>query len=355
MATLLAMWLIPCQMAWGKYGSLYTFAYSFDEVTYADLVQPRIQGTTAANPVNRFGEPRAISQRFLEDLLRGCATALRLNAIEFFWIWRFLFPLVLFLTCFCLAQEALRPGKRLWRTGLAVGAAWAGTALMACEPWLFKGSKPPDGWAERIPTNIEFPASILMAALYLRALRAPSARNWVVLAGALALLVYIRLYAALPWALAICCGALLLLVRGELPRWVALVAGASFVLGLVPWLAVYWHNSRLPVQAEVLKRYFERLGGASGYAAHWRWWLYFLFAAAWGLAARFMGRRDRVLAVSGALVMLVTPFVVGALPVAGELLAMDRYSNFYWPLTFAAVLLVIAHASTAWRGRAGWR
>jgi len=350
-ALLLAMWIIPCRMLWGQYGSFYTFAYVYDEVAYADLIQPLLPGTSPANPFNGFGDTRVLSQHFMEDLLRFCAAALRLDAIEFFWLWRFLFPLCLFSACYFLSREALRSAKRLGRTYLALAAACAGAALMACEPLLFRGSFPPAGWIERTPTNLEFPVAIVLAGLYLRALRRPTMLNWAVLSCVFAFLVYVRIFGAILWGLAICCGAVVLLFRRELARSVALVAGGSLLLCLAPWLAIYWHNSRLEAQAQLAKRLFP----GTGLAVHWRWWLYLTLAALCAFAARFLNRRDRIFAASGACALLAAPFLSGVLPFGWQLLALDRFSSCYWPLTMAMVFLVLERESGKWTGTRGWR
>jgi hypothetical protein len=349
-ASLASMWILPCRMIFGEYGTAYTFARLYDEVTYANEIQPLNPGTTATNPLNRFGDEQLISQHFMEDIIRQCLTVMGGNAIDFFWFWRFMFPLFLLLACAFLAYEALGLEKRAWRGLIVLSAGVFGAAMMACEPLLFWHAFPPEGWIERTPTNIEFLIAILFAALYLRALRAPTTWNWIRVACLLSLLVYVRLFCAFPWGVAAGCGALLLLIRRQMTVSTAMVTVAALGLCLTPWLVVHWQNSHLNVQAQLVRRVFQN----TSFAVHYRWWLLWLFAALCGVGAWITTSRDRLFAGTTGLTLLVLPFTSIVVPFGIQLQCLDRFSTFYWPLTVTIALLLSAQWVRHWKGWRGW-
>ena len=346
-AVAMTAWIIPLRMYFGNNGSYFTFVHMYDELIYAGRIQPLVAGATCANPVNGIGDPRYISQFFLEDSVRAVLTLLHLDVITAFWLWRALFPIAVMASLYLLAGECVPQCARVSGAALRVAAAALGAALLSLEPLVVYS--PPQGWSERVPTNIEYPLSILMAWFYLRALRKPSPLRAALLSLCLVATVYWRFYLAIPWAIALAGGAMALFIQRRFGIRTFLATIGILVAAMSPWLAIVVSNSRLPVNTELMYRYFTF--AESSVRVHPYWEFYVRMAGAIAIAGMLLRGNSRIICITTGAGLCITPFIYRFFPMRSELLGFNRLSSFYLTAALTALLLCIGAAAGARRWR----
>jgi hypothetical protein len=207
---------------------------------------------------------------------------------------------------------------------------------------------PLQGFIQRVPTNIEYPLSFLMAWAAVRFLKTPDMRRALIVGGCGVLLIYLRLYAAVPWAMAFGVMLAVGLFKREITWRPAVVACASVAIGALPWMYISWHNGQLPVFHELFNRYFLKMD----YSRHKQWALMLGIAQTIGVLA-YLTPRWRTYML-GCIVCLVTlPFVCGVPSIRSEMLLYDRFGVFYLVALLSCVWLWLGERQTSWRGKAG--
>ncbi|HYF50965.1 MAG TPA: hypothetical protein VEJ63_16245 [Planctomycetota bacterium] len=334
-ATLVSCWIVPYRMY--QQGGYYAFAYVSDEMTYASRSQPLIAGTTAGNPVNGIGDASIISPFYLEDSIRVALNITGLNVITGFWLWRAAFPLMLLLAAFPFALACFRR-SRLFIRPLALGFAAAVPALTYALYHLYGGAPPLHGWLERIPTNIEYPLSILVIAAFIHLIDTPSQKSGVLMAASSLILLYLRPYAAMPLVFTLAFGATALLLLRRV-GWKDCVPGlAVLLLGAGPWIAINRWNGQSEQYREMMTRYFF----SEEYRLHERWLFFAGLLAGYVLLAQFAPQRRRIFFYSAACGLAGLIFVPGASRLSSELLT-DRFGCYYIPATLAAAAILVEH------------
>jgi len=344
-------WIIPWRLATGPGGSLYTFGYVPEEYNYAQRMQPLVDGATATNPFNGICDPKAHSQFFLEDACRAVMTAFGLDVVSVVWVWRLLMPLTLAVLLVLLSHACLPRRRHPWGWELRLAAGAAALPLLYCLYEVFTQEQLAlYGYLNRIPTNIEYPLSVFLAWAFVRFVAAPRVRwGLLVMLGAVTL-VYLRFYAAIPWALALGSGLVFMLATGRLRPAVWLPMLGLLIAGLTPWALVMLWNRDSPGNVEQFGRYFH----AWPYAVHSAWPAHFAVLALCAPAAYALNGRWRPVVVSVAFAMATLPFVCGLMtPIRSETLLGDRYGSYYLIALLALALLVIGEFSQSWRGRGG--
>ncbi len=355
LCSLAACWIIPWRLAFGPEMSYYTVGYLADEYAYIQRMAPLVQGATVNNPFNGFGDPQVINQFFLERSCQLVMTALHMDVLAFFWIWRVLFPLVLLALFLYIARAAIF--RRPWATGLQYGAAAAALPVLYAVYFLVgdclmsSGAVPLFYFLNRIPTNAEFVVSLVMIGLYLRFSALPTARTGSLLALAGALTLYWRPYAAVPWSMATGLGVAYLLLRRRLSwRDLRLMCGV-FAAAVLPYVLIWNWNAPIPAHIEQMRRMYLL---PFPYRVHSYWPLYLSLALLLLVLSRWALRPLRVAIVTGAISLAILPFICGAIkPPARELLSNDRFACYHLAMLLGAVLAVVGQRASAWRGRAG--
>jgi len=348
-ANVFACWVIPYRLRYDPGNSYYTFAYIGDEYTYSQRLQPLIAGTTRSNPVNGICDPKVVSQFYLEDTLRELITLTGLDVVTCIWIWRIIFPPLLAILFLQLARCCLPESRKPYAKLLTLAAGTAGMAIFFALYEVCLGNRVPHGWINRVPTNLEYPLSILLACFFVRFVQAPTERNAFVLSATGALLVYMRPYVAAPWGLALALSISWMTLRRMLSfRTAAVILGTLFVT-LLPWVLIARHNAKIHTYQEMVARYL--LVGWP-YEVHKRWAVHVAIAAALLLAGFLTERRYRLMLWPAAGVMAILPFILGlAGNLSHELLLDDRYSPFYLVMLLIAAFLVLRQQMESWRGR----
>jgi hypothetical protein len=342
-----ACWVIPVRLL---SASWYTFGYLGDEYLYAQRIQPLFPGISATNSLNGVGDPNVVSPFWLEDSLRGIITLLHVDVINFVWAWRFLFPLAHAASFLFLARSCLPRRARPWNASLQCAAGLAAFTLLYCLYDLVISFPPCHGFIERFPTNIEYPLSVLLAAQYIRFLSNPTARSGILLALASAAAAYFRLYLAFPWSITIIIGVIYLLATKQLSVRVAAITAGVLALVMSPWLFVVFANRKSQDFAELNLRYF---GPPAKYTVHPRWYLYIAFGVIFLIAAKFVEKRHRVLALGAGVTMLLLPFLCSLTPFASEILGYDRFGCYYLVAFLAIALLSFGNRTLSWCGTRG--
>lgn len=325
LGTLAVVWIVPLRMALGKDNSYFAYALIEDEPRYADCIQPLLSGATRTNPTNGFGDNRYLSPFFLEDLLREVLSITGIHVITAYWLWRFIFPVLILISFYLLLKDALPANcKTLSPLQILVFALFS-TAILYLEPLCFFHHSPVHGWLNRIPTNIEFLLSIHMAWHYCRFLQQSSVSRSAMLSVQFALLVYLRLYAAIPWAIVLGIAVVVKLARRQIPYASVLAAGVALVIALTPWVFVVVSNKALPIYTEIATRFFGQTRWRLHYYTEWYIGLAAVFIL-FALRARF---EVRLTAVACGLTIAAIPFLCGFLPFGREVIAYDRFSSFY--------------------------
>jgi hypothetical protein len=334
-------WVIPLRMYFGSHGSFYTFAYMYDELYYAERMQPLLAGASNSNTVNGIGDPHYFSQFFLEDNVRRVITLLHLDVISAFWLWRALFPLTVMASIYLLSGECVPQCTRVSGRLLRISAAALGAALFNLEPLLVYS--PPEGWLNRIPTNLEYPLSILVAWSYLRALRHPTPKRAMLLSLSFAAIFYFRIYVAVPWTFAISIGMIVLLIRRRIAvRTTGMMVGV-LGLALLPWFAVAIWDAQLPVYAEMMRRYFSYHAGFVKIHPFWEFFVHMSGGVV--IAGVLLRGSSRMFCITTGAALCVTPFVYHLFPFRSEVLNFNRLSSFYLTLCLTALLLFIGAVS----------
>lgn len=351
---LAACWILPVRMALGPGGSFYTCGYIADEYCYLSRLQPLLAGATATNPVNGICAPGVYSQFFLEDLVRVFLSVTGLNVVVFAWVWRVLFPCCLLASLLVLGRQALPWKHKPWAATLrwsAVVAAFSAVFLLYNTLMPFP---PLQGWLNRIPTNVEFPLSVLLAWLYLRFLETPNARACVLLALAGAVSVYLRVYLVLPWAVATSFGALWLLWTRRCSIGVLARGAAAGAAVAAPYVIVGLLNQQSPVYRELITRYFEL---PAHYAVHPCWPTQVGLALVILLVSFRQRGPGRIFGVSTGLTLAVFPFACGLLTTISKelLLPSDRFACFHHVALVTAALCGVGALSARWGGLDGAR
>ena len=339
LGVLSACWVIPLRLGFGAKASFYKFGFIGDEYSYAERCQPLLSGATATNPINGVCDEDCLSQFYLEDAIRTLLAFTGLNVISFFWLWRSVFPLLFFGVIGLLVWECLPAGgeggtrrSRLW---LAASAASFISVYLVYD--LLTVFPPLQGFVNRVPTNLEYLLSALIAWAFVRLIKKCDWRNGAALAAISAAAVYARPYAAVPWGIAIPLGILILLALGRFKVSVGIAMLATLAVLLSVWVARYLHNRAVPVEAELWSRCF----GQPPYSFHERWPMFLSLAAVFAVAARLLGRHWLPLTASAAATLAVLPFVSALFPFGWQLLIADRYGLYYLPLLPVAVLLAL--------------
>ncbi|HEY3321567.1 MAG TPA: hypothetical protein VGP72_13950 [Planctomycetota bacterium] len=347
-AVLFAVWLPCIRLAFGKNASYYMFGYVGDEYCYAQRMQPLIAGTTPNNPINGICDPNVISPFFLEDALRSFLTVTGIHVITLFWAWRILFPIAFGASLGVLASACLSR-RRPWSLMLC---AAAGAAVMALQYFAYDcvTTYPPfQGWLQRVPTNIEYLLSALVAAAYLRFIDLPDKRRGMMLALSSAILIYLRPYVAIPWGLAIGSGMIWLLISRRMTWRIGATTCATLLLALIPLLMIMSCNSSSPAYRQMTLRYF----GIVDYRVNEFWPVYIAAAAALAVSTLWTAKRQHVFVLSAAVAIVAYTFVSGLFSFSWELLAIDRLGAFYLIMLAAAGLLCMKTTVLQWRGTAG--
>ena len=348
--TLLACWIIPYRLRYGPGGSYYTFGYVGDEyLLYAAEVQPLIEGTTATNPLNGVCDETLISQTFLVYTLRLVLTLFHIDVIVFSWIWRILFPVVLGLACYFLSKSCLLRTRRLWTAPLSAAMGSVAFAALYFVYDILIDFPPLQGFINRIPSGIEYPLSLLLAACFVRFLKRPAMGSGVVVSVISLALVYFRPYAGLPWGLAIIAAMLHQTITRAVSFRTAAVMLLVVILGMAPWIAIGQWNKASNSDHEQMARLFV----ARPYGIHPKILLYLSLGLAFGGAGSLAGRDSRVFLFSCAGTMLALPFICGLLSIRNELLLYDRFGCFYLVVLVAAILLIVSRHSLHLSGYVG--
>ena len=342
-----AAWIVAARLAFGPECSAYTFGYVNDEYTYAQRIQPLLAGAVRPNPVNGICNPNIWSPYFLEDSCRAFLSVTGLDVLVFVWGWRLLTPVLLLGLLYLLAREALPRVRPPWSVLLRMACAAAALPLLYCGYTLTTGAVPLFGCINRIPTNVEYFISALLAWLYVRFIKRPAVASACALAAAAVAMVYLRIYIAVPWAMALTMGFLYLMFTRQIQPRIWLATAATVALGLTPWAILTAHNSNLPAYRELLGRYFPNIP----YMVHTEWLTHVTLAA----VVAILGWRTvkfRVLLFSMAAALAVLPFICGLLrPVQQEMLMGDRFGCFYLIAVLTAGMLWLGERSLAWRGK----
>ncbi|HYF52469.1 MAG TPA: hypothetical protein VEJ63_23885 [Planctomycetota bacterium] len=332
---LASSWVIPARLYFGEGHSYYTFAIVGDEPYYADRIQALIPGTTAANPHNGVGDPRAISPLFLDGLLREIVTVLHMDVLTAFWIWRIVFPVVMFASIFALSRAAL--GRRRPWHDVAISAALAYAIIHLVYELIVYYPKL-QGWIIRIPTGAEYVLSVLTLLAFWRMLVLRNTRSALWLAAAMAALVYLRPYAAVAWGPAFALAAAVSIALRRLPLRTALIAGAFGLLLLIPMLGVQFWNRGIPAYTESIPRFLINVP----YEIHPLWPRLLAAALAIIILGVLLKGRGRIAVVSMGIVVAALPLLAG-IPATfrNELAGYDRFGCTYLvALGFATVLLL---------------
>ena len=254
-----------------------------------------------------------------------------------------------------LANECIPPLNRPWSKSLRWAAGAAAFPFLYCFYDMVTTSPPLQGFINRLPTNCEYPLSISLAWLLLRFIRLPCLRRGIALSLVCVALVYLRLYAAIPWALAVATVLLWLTMARRITPGIR-IAGANcavvtglVVLGLLPFLYIPLRNNSSPAYAQQIARFFPKWP----FMLHARWPLYFGFAVVLGACAAAIGPLRRPYLLGVALATAALPFVCSLLPFASELMLFDRFGVFYLVAAISAVLLLIGKQGATWRGHKG--
>jgi hypothetical protein len=311
-------------------------------------MQPLVGGATATNPYNGIGDPEIISPFFLDDLCRCVMRWTGLDVISFMWLWRLLFPLFLALSFLILAAVCLPREEFPWSRQLRFAAAAASFCLVYCLYDLATYFPPLQGHIQRVPTNIEYPLSVLMAASSIAFADRPGIKRGVALGLVSAILVYLRLYAAIPWAMAVIAIVVGLLVMRRAKISAALAAAGTVLLGVAPWLYITIHNSSHSDYREMIKRFYPPFK----YEVHHRWWVMLAAAGILLAAGILFTKKHRVFVFCSAGTIFALPFISGLLPIAQEVLLYDRYGVFYLVVLVAVAMLVLSERSRTWQGPA---
>ena len=321
--------MVPYKLAFGTGGSFYTFGFQGDEYDYAQRLQPLLPGTTPLNSINGIQDPKLASPIYLEDALRPVLELLHIDVIGFFWVWRILFPVALLLLLMLLARECFPA-----RAGIFVPAAAAAAALplLACGiellraiPATAKFYAPIQGLLSRVPTNIEFILSALLALLFVRFITWPDYRRGIAVALISALSVYVRMYVALTWAPVIGAVTCWLYLKGRMRFSVGATMLLVLIAALIPWGLTAHTNSRSPVYGEFMIRCF----GNWPYQISPLMMIYIVIAVLLFGGGLLTASRYRPLITLSALSMLAWPFASGLLSFSRELMLYDRFVEFY--------------------------
>ena len=344
-----AYWVVPYKLATGPGGSFYTVGYQGDEYDYAQRLQPLIPGTTPANSINGIQDPGIVSQTYLEDLLRPALTALRIDVISFYWFWRAMLPVVLGVLLVLLARECF---PRASGAQLPCAAAAAALPLFPCACDLLRAPEslqkwypPLQGWFNRVPTNIEYVLSLLLAWLFIRFIARPRPGRGILLALASAATVYLRMYTALTWSPVIALGTVWLFISRRMRFTTGLWMLTALLLAMTPWWLTKHQNERSPAFEQYMARWF----GSAPYCIHPLLVVYLSLALALLLAAWTAPRRFRPLLALSGLSMAMWPFAAGLLWFSRELMLYDRFGEFYWVALAAAGMLVLGGAAARFR------
>ncbi len=345
-----AAWIIPARLYFG-FGSRYMFGYLPDEVWYITRLQPLVGGATIANPVNGFGDPRIWSPHYLENACRSFLVMTGIDPVTFAWTWRLSMPVLLIAAFLLIARAALPGGIRPWRKTLllACGAA-ALPMLYGCYMLTGNRAEAPLLFINRMPTNIDYPLSLLTAALYLRFVQRPGLGRGILLVLGGAAMLYLRVYTFLPWAVALTGGMLWLILRKRVSFRVWMTMLLTALLAALPWILVVRHNAPLPAYQALITRTFV----AYPYMVHGRWMIHVGVAALMLLLA-WRCAQARVAVFSMALSLAAMPFVCGLLSISQELLVTDRFIAFYLSGLALAVLVWLGRHARAWTGSDGMR
>ena|GEM_PF-1782614 len=345
LGVLAACWVIPLRLARSGPQAWYQCAFIGDEYYYASRVHPLIAHTTATNPVNGVCDPRMISQYFLEDALRIVVTFSGIHVISFMWLWRVLFPVLLLGTMFLLACATMKRTRPPWSSALRILAACAGFILLYLGHDLVIEFPPLQGWLNRFPTNIEFPLSVALAAAFIHFTNTPTAPHGVLLALSSAATVYLRMYTAMPWGIAITITMVWLVLEKRVKVKPAMITLGVLMVLLIPWVAIVYSNGQLLTQKQLMARYFPLV--QFSFSPHWA--VYFSFAALFCGAAFRVERQHRPLFISAAISLVILTLVSGRVRFASELI-YDRFAPFYLVVFIAAGLMLLGRFTQDWRG-----
>jgi len=345
-----AIYVIPYRLLNDTGNSFYTFGYVGDEYLYAQRLQPLIPGTTRANVINGIGDPGVWSQFYLEDLCRAILDLSGLDVVTFMWLWRLVFPVVLFLSFYCLVAVTLPRPHRFWTMPFRLAAVGASVALLHGLYDMVTQFPPLQGWIQRIPTNIEFPLALLMAAASVALIVRPTPWRAALLGICGVAMIYLRLYTAIPWGLATAVFLLFVGLSRQVPWKLIALAAIVVAVGLIPWLLIQRYNSSFDVYQQMFKRYFVDVE----YRAHPYWDRHLGFAVVLGLLA-WLTPGWRALIGAWAVTLPILAFGTGLLPIRAELLWFDRYGVFYLIATITAGLLCLRTHAETWKGWRGFQ
>jgi hypothetical protein len=341
-------WIVPWRLAFGPGGSYFTFGYLNDEYTYAQRIQPLLDGATASNPINGICDPGIHSQFFLEDACRAVLTITGINVITFMWVWRLLSPIVIASFMILLARECFPRSRRPWISVQRISASAAALPVLYCLYYAVMEPIPPFSWLNRIPTNVEYLLSAFLIWSYVGFLRNLTLRYGLQLAAGAVAMVYLRFYSAIPWGLAILVAFVYLACTRRTTFRVLSISVIVPAVGLAPWLFILLKNRANPVCAEMMGRYF----GNCAYEIHRKWPIYISTAIALAYLSRVVTSR-RLYLLSSATALLALPFVCGIpASIRDETLRSDRYGCFYLFAVIAAGMMVLSRFSEM-RGRMG--
>lgn len=323
--TVCAMAIVAWRLRYGPQGSYFTFGYIGDEYAYAQRMQPLIAGTSAANTINRYCDTGYGSLFFLEDGCRAFLSITGIHVISFMWAWRLLSPLLLALGLWLLTRQHAIVGKGS-RDLFSIAVASFIFPLLICSYDLMTRFPPLQGFIQRIPTNLEYPLSILAALTLTRFLSKPTRCNIAFLALAGAIFFYLRLYTSILWAILSGLAVLYLLLKRRLQTRTLLTGIATLTVALLPLALIYVQNASRPVHAELLVRYF---GTAPGWRWQCSWKLLVGIAAAFCVFAVYLKDRVKILLIAAALALIIGIGLPNAFIFSRELLLVDRYGCFY--------------------------
>ncbi|MGD0092268.1 MAG: hypothetical protein ABSE73_20320, partial [Planctomycetota bacterium] len=227
--------------------------------------------------------------------------------------------------------------------------AAAALPLICCSYDLVTEYPPLQGFLQRIPTNLEYLLSVLLAGLYLRFLKSRSLRAGILLAGLSVALVYLRPLMVIPWSLALISGAGFLVLTRQLRPKVWLAMAAVLAVGVLPWLLIERWNSNSEAYRQTMGRLFQPLA----YIVHRDFPLLIGAGLVLAAATRWVVPWARPFAGGTALATLALPFISGLFPFSYELLFYDRFGAFYLVALAAAAMLTLAHVAQSWSGRHG--
>lgn len=346
--TIAACWIIPWRL---HQGGSYLFGYCPDEYTYANRLQPLIPGTTSNNPINGIGDSNVIAPFFLDDLCRGIATITGFHIESLFWLWRITFPLVMLAAVALLVRECSSQARRSFRKCIYLSLGAAAFPLIYCCYDLVGSFPPLQGYINRIPTGIEYPLSILLLLLFVRLLNRPDIDRATFFVLAAAILIHLRPYIAIPWALTMGICIIVLTIRKLFEVRIAVYMTTLFIVCMTPLFSISYWNSLQSSYVDMTDRFFRDIP----FTLQYRWPLYAGAGVVFALWSRLLNRPWNLFAICAGVTMWLSIFIFNAFKFRQEMVGLDRMGAFYLTVPITLIAWTAGQRALSWRGKRGVR